>query len=226
MAEPTDDPKAKLKALRDRLAIEAPRAQARPQAPPDLVRRLKSALELVSRVYLLTAAQTPALDEVREDALVEGLLVVSEWERWLTQEKQDKQQKPVARPWSSPIDQRRHERLETNVTVKLLRHSLSDDTTGGVSLESATTSRPARNVSLGGIFVAIPKDELPQVTTGSIVHVSVSAALGAPVSFEVRAAVARREATGLGLRWVDDSERFKRAIESLLDAVRRAKPAH
>jgi hypothetical protein len=211
-----------LRKLRDQLAVEAPRARTRPHAPPDIVQRLNAALELVSRVYLLTAAPSGTIDEVLEDAVVEATLVISEWQRWLDEEKK----KPAARPRAMPsIDQRQHERFDVNVAVRLLRHSLRDDGTGGgVTLDSATSDRAARNISLGGMFVAVPPKEFTHVGVGSIVHVSVSTPLGGNISFHARAAVTRRDAAGLALRWMDDAERTRAAIAALVDAVRDVKP--
>jgi hypothetical protein len=219
-----DDPRAKLRKLRDRLAVEAPRARAALSTPPEIAERLQSALDLVSSVYLLstgaTAATSAQLDEVYEDALVEAHLVLHDWERWLEQQRQ----KPASRtPPASPT-RRQHERYDTNVSVRLLRHSVHADGTGGATLNSEATSRPARNVSLGGIFVAVPKDELAEVAVGNVLHVSVSTPAGALLSFNARATVMRRDASGLALRWIVDSERLRKAIESLLDALRPSRP--
>jgi hypothetical protein len=213
---PGDETRAKLRALRDKLAAELPRARIRAGAPGELAQRLESALAQVSGVYLLgvsTAAPAPAgLDDAREDALVEGHLALHDWERWIEQEKQ-------RRPKTTTYC-RQHERQETNVEVRLLRYCLQDGGSLGTKLESESASRPARNVSLGGIFVAAAPDDLPEVRVGSVLHVSVS--YGA-LSLKARAAVVRRDASGLGLRWIEESERVRRAIEVLLDAIRGAR---
>ena len=214
--------RGKLKELRNRLSAELPVARLRPSAPPELVQRMESALEMVAGAYLLSAADpvSPASasrDELYEDAVAEGHLALHDWERCLERESR-KEQSSKTPP---PIDRRVHQRHDINVTVKLLRHRVRADEFGEYKLDSETTSRPARNVSLGGILVAVLKDDLPQVGVGSVLHLSVS--FGAQQSFQVRATVQRRDAQGLGLRWIVDSDRAQRAIESLLEAISRAR---
>jgi hypothetical protein len=226
--EATDDAAARLRTLRDRLAVEEPRARARPNAPAELKERLQATLELVGRVYLLDRKATSAatLDEVREDAVVEAHLVLHEWERWLLQEEARAQRATRARvptPTPAPIDRRVHARHDANVAVKLLRYDVRDDGLGGSTLDTETSSRPARNVSLGGIYVAAARGDLPQLTVGRVVHVSVSSSLGAGLAFRARAVVQRRDDGGLGLGWIVDSDPVRAAIEALLDAVRRAR---
>ena len=148
------DIKTRLRKLRDRLAFEAPRARVRPATPPVLVERLNGALETVSSVCLLTT-ESGALEEIREDALVEGHLVLHEWERWL--EQQSKGTGARARPGS---EQRRHPRYDTNVSVRLQRHAVRGSG-GSLSVATETIERPARNVSLDGIFVLAP----PSIST-------------------------------------------------------------
>lgn len=219
---PTDEIRGKLRALRDRLAAELPRARIRAGAPPDLAQRLQTALDLVSGVYLLglsTAAPAPAgLGEAREDALVEGHLALHEWERWAEQEKLR-----AARRIAPASNLRQSERHETNVLVKLLRYTLQDGGSVGMTLESETANRPARNVSLGGIFVSASPEDLPRVGPGCVLHVSVS--FGA-LSFKARATVIRRDGNGFGLRWVEESDRIRTSVESLLDAIRGARTEH
>ena len=213
--------RGKLKELRNRLSAELPVVRLRPSAPPELVRRMESALEMVAGAYLLSATDpvspASAREELYEDAVAEGHLALHDWERWLERESR-KEQSSKTPP---PIDRRVHQRHDINVTVKLLRHRVRAYEFGEYKLDSETTSRPARNVSLGGILVAVLKDDLPQVGVGSVLHLSVS--FGAQQSFQVRATVQRRDAQGLGLRWIVDSERAQRAIESLLDAISRAR---
>lgn len=218
MARGIDDPRAKLKHLRDRLASELPRARIRANVPPSLVDRLDAALELVANVYRLGASSpSKALDEVHEDAVVEAHLALHDWERWLEQDQ--KQKRLTTKPPAA--ERRQHERHDTNVTVKLLRYRVRPDELGEVQLDSETTSRPARNLSPGGIFVLVPVGELAQVGVGGVVHVSVR--FGSAASFQARATVQRRDATGVGLCWIQDSDRGRAAIESLLDAVRRSR---
>jgi hypothetical protein len=231
MAAPAvDDLATRLRKLRDRLAAEEPRARARPSTPAELRRRLAATLELVSRVYLLDPRQTPAetLEEVREDAVVEGHLVLHDWERFLAQEEaqQQKARSRVHTPTPLPpalTDRRVHHRHETNVAVRLLRYDVRQDGSGGLTLDTETSSRPARNVSLGGIFVTMARHDLPQLQVGCIVHVSVSSSLATSLGFRARAVVQRRDDSGIGLGWIVDGDAVRAAIDALLDAVRRAR---
>jgi PilZ domain-containing protein len=217
----TAELKSKLKQLRDRLAAEAPRARARSSAPAELVERLEATLQLVNGIYLAaTAPSAGAIQELSEDAIAEGHLVLHDWERWLEREKEPKptvRMRPVR--LSELPDRRAHERYEAGVSVRIVRHGVREQA-GSVSIESAAVDRPARNVSTGGIFVAVPKDDLPQVGVGAIVHISVNVE---SESFAARAAVTRRETDGLALRWIQDSPQAQRYIESVLDAVRRVR---
>jgi hypothetical protein len=43
--------------------------------------------------------------------------------------------------------------------------------------------------------------------------------------FEIRASVLRRDEAGLALCWIEDSERAKRGVESLLSAIAKARRA-
>lgn len=214
--------KAKLKQLRDRLAVEAPRARIRPSAPSELVERLETTLALVSGIYLAatTSPSVDSLENASEDAIAEGHMVLHEWERWIEREKEPK---PTVRMRPMRLgdlpDRRAHERYETGVSVQIIRHGVREQG-GTASIESASVSRPARNVSTGGIFVAAPKDDLPQVGVGAIVHISVKVE---EQSFQARATVTRRDADGLALRWIQDSAPAQRSIESILDAVRRVR---
>jgi hypothetical protein len=222
MAGP-DQMKATLRTLRDRLALEVPRARARPDTPPDLVERLQAALDYVSGIFLLPSSSTSsaakALDEAREDALVEGHLALHEWERLLESASQQKRRSQTP----TPLDRRQHARQGVDVTVKLLRHQVRGGGFGENTLESEATSRQARNVSIGGIFVALSGAELPKIGVGAVVHVAVTVG-GAP-SFEARTVVMRRDGAGLGLQWIVDSDRTRRAIESLMEAISRGSRA-
>jgi hypothetical protein len=209
----TDDPRARLKQLRNALAAETPRALARPRIPPELGERLQSALRLISRVYL---AAGDTLDEDCGQALVEGQLVLHDWERW-----QGGQAKPQPHALS-PINRREHERFASHAEVRILRHGAPNDLRGEQALESAATLRRARNVSLGGLFVALPARELPEVVVGSIVQLSITPPVETPLVFLLRATVLRRDADGLGVRWLLDSPRTQRSIDALLDATRPA----
>jgi hypothetical protein len=214
-----DEATVVLRKLRDRLALEEPRARTYAGASAELKERLRAALELVSRVRLLDAATTNAdiIEEVRQDAIVEAHLALHDWERWL--EQQAAGQRARARPLPS-LERRVHSRHETNVVVKLLRYHLRTSGSDGVTLDSQTASRPARNISMGGIFVAMPPKELPQLTVGCVVHISVTAG---PQTVRLRAAVLRRDDAGVGLGWMKDSDEMQGTIESLLEAVRRSR---
>lgn len=214
--------KSRLKQLRDRLAVEAPRARIRPSVPSELVERLEATLALVGGIYLAatTSPSADSLENASEDAIAEGHLVLHDWERWIEREKDPKptvRMRPV-RLGDLP-DRRVHERYETGVSVQIMRYGVREHA-GTATIESASVSRPARNVSIGGIFVAVRKEDLPQVGVGAIVHIAVKVE---EQSFQARATVARRDADGLGLRWTQDSAQPQRSIEAILDAVRRAR---
>jgi hypothetical protein len=214
MATEPQDIKTRLKKLRDKLAFEAPRARVRPATPPELVERLNGALETVTSVCLLPPG-SGAIEEIQEDALVEGHLVLHEWERCL-----EMQTKPP--PKRSGSEQRRVPRYETNVSVKLQRHAIRGN---GPSLSVATDtiSKPARNVSLDGIYVLATPAELGDVAVGGVVHLSVVTTLAGAPSFHARAVVVRRDQEGVGLRWVRDTPAIEKSIATLLEAIGRAR---
>jgi PilZ domain len=200
-----DETKDKLRLLRDRLASEAPRARAEPLTPPELLARLHSALQSVSGVYLLSGAlggsgpRSDMLTRTCESALIQGYLAVRDWERWLEQEERDR-----ARTRTPSLAERRlYVRYETNVPVQLQREP---------------TSRTARNLSLGGLFVAATREDVPQLDVGSALVVTVRCRSAPPM--KVRAEVMRRDAAGLGLQWIQDSAQVERGIARLLDGIR------
>jgi hypothetical protein len=215
-----DDLNAKLRALRDRLAVEAQRAQGVPGTPPDLVRRLQAALGCANGVCLLTSGGTAGavvsesrvVVTARANALIQGHLALSDWERWI--ERADRQSWPTA---SFPENRRRHPRYETDVPVRLVR-PIGDGGLAERPLPSDEAVRSAKNVSVGGILVAAAQNDLPRVGVSSVVHVTIE--LGNGRSLRAGAYVMRRDERGLGLRWIDDSDRVTRAIESLVAAVR------
>lgn len=215
----TTDARTRLKALRDRLAVEAPRARIRAGVPPELVRRLTDVLVRVNCAYLATVGQSAApagTEEAVEDSLVEAHLVLHELEH-----KEAQTAEASAKARASGPERRVHERFDTDVTVQLLRHSVKNDGSVGVVLTAETAKRPARNISLGGIFVALPRDELPQVGVGGVVHVAVS--LTETQSFKSRAVIMRRDASGIGLSWIDETGRVRKEVEALLATIRRAR---
>jgi hypothetical protein len=213
---PTDELKATLRKLRDKIAFEAPRARARPGVPPELAHRLQATAQRIAAALSGPSGggEPAALEELFEDALVEAHLVLHDWERFL--ELQEAQRTKAKVP--APTDRRRHVRHDTNVAVKLLRHEVHEDERS-VTLASDSVSRPARNVSLSGLYVSTSKGDLPDVGVGSVVHISVT--LGESLSFRARAAVARRDAEGIGLHWIQDTDGVRKSIKALLDAVRR-----
>jgi hypothetical protein len=221
MSSTTAELKSRIKQLRDQLAAADPLARMTAHVPAELRERLHAAAEQVGRVYLLVSAPAgvppETLEEVCDDALVEGHLVLHDWQRCVEQ-----QRRAPGRPRTpTPLDRRQHTRQETQVQVQLLRHSVADDGGTGVALASQEVIRPARNVSMGGLFVTLPRHELPEVKVGSVLRVAVSGAPAPTGTFQTRAAVARRDDIGVGLRWLEQSDRFRRAIEQLLDTLRR-----
>jgi hypothetical protein len=215
MAQPdSGSTKAKLRKLRDKLSFEGPRARARPGTPPELIRRLQTTLELLSAACML--GQSEAEEEVCEDALVEAHLVLHDWERVLEQA----EGKPKPAPVPSAAD-RRFIRQETSVSVKVSRHAVHEGAQGP-TLSTEITSRPARNVSAGGMFVTGTKEDFPGLGSGSVVHVSVSFA-DSP-TFQTRAVVTRRDEHGLGLRWLQETAEIKQSIQRLLHALGRSRP--
>ncbi len=217
-----NDLNAKLRALRDQLAVETPRAKGLQRTPPDLVRRLQAALDCASGVCMLTSVmkgamamtESPVVAVARGNALIQAHLALHDWERWLAAEDHDaRSSAPVA------ANRRRHVRYETDVAVKLVRRARQ----GGPALPllpSDEAVRAARDVSLGGLFVAVPANELPRVLVSSLVEVTIN--LGRGREFGARAEVLRRDPRGVGLRWFHDSDRVRLAIESLVATVGRA----
>ena len=213
-----DSPKARLKTLRDQLAAAVPRAKMKASTPPELLRRLEATAKSVAQVYLLVASTLnpdESIEEAVADALVEGHLALSELER--VQSSDALSRTPTG------IERRQAERHETNVVVRLLRHSVREEGDGSVAIGTETVQRAARNVSTGGIFVSLPKTELLEVTLGSVLHVLVGMMNGGP-AFHARGVVMRRDTNGVGLSWVLDSDRVRKDVTALLEAVRRAAP--
>jgi len=214
-----EDVKAKLRKLRDQLAFETPRARTRGNTPPALLERLEAASEVLNGVCRFgggaEAMRGDTLDELYEDAIVEGHLALHEWERWRDEENQ---QKRKVRP-TLPLGQRRqHERHETSVLVSLARHGLHG---GGGAVSTDAVQLSARNVSLGGILVMAGKDDLVTAGVGSVVHVSLGPASGRRL--HTRAVVTRRDDAGIALRWLDETEVERGVVESILAATRPAK---
>ncbi len=214
-----DDAKTKLRKLRDQLAWETSRARARGNTPVTLLQRLEAAAELLSGVCLLGggsgARRTDTLDEVYEDAIVEGHLALHDWERWVGA---DDPQKRKARPATG--QPRQHERVETSVSVSLLRHGVRTVGSGAV-VGTDAVQLTGRNVSLGGMLVIAGKADLPGAVVGSVVHVALDGSQGRPAP--ARAIVTRRDDSGIALRWVQETEADRRVVEALVAAIQQPK---
>jgi hypothetical protein len=204
-----------LRQLRDKVNTEAQRSRVRTGAPAELVKRFPTILHRIGSALAASAIgkEESVLVELYEDTVAEANLALIEWERWMGEVDSKKQQKmPVG------AERRQHTRHDTGVTVRLLHHEVREDEQS-VTLESETVSRPARNVSLGGMLVEMGAGELNGVNVGSVLHVLVS--LSGASSYHLRASVARREAHGIGLHWIQDSDEAKKSVKDLLEAVRR-----
>jgi hypothetical protein len=210
-----DTLRATLRQLRNKVDTEAQRVRVRKGAPAELIKRFPTILHRIGSALAASSIgkEESVLIELYEDTVAEANLALLEWERWLGEADSKKQGKmPVG------AERRVHTRHETGVTVRLLHHEVREDEQS-VTLESETVSRPARNVSLGGMLVEVPAAELAGVNVGSVLHVLVS--LPGSSSFHVRASVARREAHGIGLHWIQDSDESKKAVKDLLEAARK-----
>lgn len=210
-----DSLRATLRQLRDKVSNESQRARVRSGAPAELIKRLPTILHRIGSALSASSVgkDESVLIELYEDTVAEANLALIEWERWLGEADSKKQQKmPVG------AERRQHTRHETGVTVRLLHHEVREDEQS-VTLESETVSRPARNVSLGGMLVEMASGELAGVNVGSVLHVLVS--LSGSSSFHVRASVARREPHGIGLHWIQDSDEAKKSVKELLEAARK-----
>src|SRR3954464_9612206 len=97
-----DETKTQLRELRDRLSFELPRARVRPNTPTELVQRLQAALDTVKGAYAMheasTAAAAEAVEEARQEAIVEGHLVLHDWERWTEAQRQPKLKAQAPKP--------------------------------------------------------------------------------------------------------------------------------
>ena len=214
--------KAKLRRLRDLLAFELRRAQGRESCPPELLRRLVTATELLDSVCALKPSPDNAaqLEEVYSDALVEAHLAMHDWERFRKQEDAAALAKPraLARPSRPPLP-RVHPRVDIDVSVKLRRFSVNEAPGAAPTIEAHLASLPARNVSAGGLYVVATGTAHRELTTGSVVMVTVGLARDASLTFRIRAVVTRRDDAGIGLRWIADSKPVQETVQALLAAV-------
>lgn len=214
--------KSKLRRLRDLLAFELRRAQGRETCPPDLLRRLVTAAELLESVCALKSSPDNAdqLEEVYSDALVEAHLAMHDWERF---RKQDDAAAAKPRPPARTMatTPRVHPRVDIDVSVKLRRFSLHEVSGAGMTVEAHTTSLPARNISAGGLYVVAKGSAHKELVVGSVVMVTVSLARDASLAFRMRAVITRRDDAGMGLRWIVDYKPGEHTVQSLLDAINR-----
>ena len=217
----SDETKIKLRELRDRLSFELPRARVRANTPHALVERLQAALDAVNGAYAMPAASTPsaaeALEEARQEAIVEAHLVLHEWERWAETQRQPKLKAQAPKPRRAD-----DARQPGDVRVTLLRYRAQNGDGREIPFADATALRAARNVSADGIFVTMPKDEVPQLGVGGVLQLSAHVDQGA-AALQARATVVRRDVDGVSLKWIVDNDRTRRLIDSLLDGVRRAR---
>jgi len=210
--------KSKLRRLRDLLAFELRRAQGRETCPPDLLRRMVTAAELLESVCALKSSPDNAeqLEEVYSDALVEAHLAMHDWERFRKQEDVALQKPRSPRPTPVP---RAHPRVDIDVSVKLRRFSVHEVSGAGMTVEAHTTSLPARNISAGGLYVVAKGSAHKELTVGSVVMVTVSLARDASLAFRMRAVITRRDDAGMGLRWIVDYKPGEHTVQALLEAV-------
>jgi len=218
----TDETKTKLRELRDRLAFELPRARVRPNTPMELVERLETALAAVHGAYAMPAASTAsaaeAVEEARQEAIVDAHLALHDWERWA-----ESQRQPRLRPQPPRPRRTSDARPPGDVEVTLLRYRTHNGDGREIAFADATAARWARSLSADGIFVTMAKDEVPQLGVGGVVQLSTQPDSGGPI--QARATVLRRDADGVSLKWIVDNDRTRRLIESLLEKVRRARRA-
>src|SRR6476659_393348 len=97
-------------------------------------------------------------------------------------------------PPPKPGQKRKHERYELMASVELVSGS-------------ETLVLAARNVSMGGIFVACDGNDLTGLKIGSEVELMVfDAQADDSAAVRATAEVVRRDGTGVGLRWKDDKQ--------------------
>lgn len=227
-----DSTKAQLKKLRNELAVQAPRARTYANAPADVVDRLHEIAERISSVYLASCETRPqrseAFDELCDDVLVEGHLVLKDWSQWVEQQQQKR------KPTPPPTAERRvHERVRSTVSIMLRRHDIRGAGTD-LAVFDQSVDRPTRDVSSGGAFVLAPPGDLPGVATGHVVHVSLPGtskprddnARGVVMRRDdkARAVVVRRDDTGIALRWIVESPVDQRVVDAIVAAIREGKP--
>ena len=210
-----EDIKAKLRKLRDRLAFATPRARTRGNTPPALLERLEAAAEVLNAVCRFgggaEAMRSDTLDELYEDAIVEGHLALHEWERWRDDESQQKHKVRAA----APLGQRRqHERHETSVLVSLARHGVH----GGGAVSTDAVQLAARNVSLGGILVMAGKGDLATAGVGSVVRVA-QPVERAPLAHAGHRHPARRRRHRAALARRDGGRAQRRRVDPRRDAT-------
>ena len=117
-------------------------------------------------------------------------------------------QPPAAPPPPPPKDTRKHARLELFASVEL--HA-----------ERETLILPARNISLGGVYLTADGHDLAAFPDGSELEVQVFDALNEqsrPV--RLRATVVRHDQAGMALMWSKSDGEDTAALARLLDSMR------
>jgi hypothetical protein len=118
-------------------------------------------------------------------------------------------QPPAAPPPPPPKDARKHERLELYASVEL--HA-----------ERETLILPARNISIGGVYLPADGHDLTSFADGSALEVQVFDALderSRPV--RLQATVVRHDGAGMALMWStsDGEAEAAAALARLLDSM-------
>jgi hypothetical protein len=109
-------------------------------------------------------------------------------------------------PPPKPGQKRKHERYDLMASVEVVSGS-------------ETLVLAARNVSLGGIFLASDGNDLTGLGIGNEVELLVfNASDGESPAVRASALVVRRDQGGVGLRWKDDDE-TTRQVETLLGSM-------
>jgi hypothetical protein len=112
-------------------------------------------------------------------------------------------------PPPKPDNQRRHPRYELLASVELHQ---GDD----------TLILPARNLSLGGIYLGSDGNDLSRFTVDDVIEVLVFDATDEErPAVRAAAIVVRHDEQGMALKWMESSETFF-ALSQLLEAVKNA----
>ncbi len=207
-----DSIKSQLKKLRDDLAAQSQRALTFASAPSELSGRLRDTSQHIASVYLKVCAPgtvpSDVLDELCDDALVEGALTLNDWSTWV-----DQHGKPRAAPGA---ERRVHARDPSTVSIKLLRHHIRGEG-ADATVDDQAVDRLTKDVSSGGAFVLVNRKDLPLVTVGHVLHVSLP---GAADVTKVRARVIRRDDFGLALQWIVETPTERQSVDKMVSALK------